>query len=122
MSIEKQEKTEEKTSAEVSRSTAQKDANGNSVALEVQDSSFNDEKSRVYETQDDNPEPEVNLTDAQRKILEQQHDIPTEKIPFYSLFRFTTGKDRLVIAGSVFWAIASGVAFPAMSVCIAGYS
>lgn len=83
-----------------------------------QDRRYEQDEPRLNDTGDASTGSETSLTEAQKKLLQQQHDVPDEKIPFSSLLQFTTGKERLLLAGSVFWAVASGIAFPAMSVRI----
>jgi ATP-binding cassette subfamily B (MDR/TAP) protein 1 len=58
------------------------------------------------------------LTEAEHQILDSQLNILPVKASYFTLFRYATYIDKLIILISAIFAIAAGVIFPLMTVRI----
>ncbi|KAI9817283.1 MAG: GTPase-activating protein [Thelocarpon impressellum] len=56
------------------------------------------------------------LPDHERAIIKRQLDVPEVKITYWTLYRFATKNDLLIIAISIFMAIAGGAVMPLMTI------
>lgn len=65
-------------------------------------------------------DPLAHLPQHEQEILRRQLDVPTVKISYATLFRFSTGWDKLWMALGSLGAIGGGIAIPLMTVVFGG--
>jgi ATP-binding cassette subfamily B (MDR/TAP) protein 1 len=58
------------------------------------------------------------LGDSERKIIEEQLELPTVNATYRSLYRYAEGRDILIMSVSSVCAIAAGAVLPLMTVRI----
>src|SRR5215469_12223111 len=82
-----------------------------------QDKSIGLEKldSKIVETKDEE-DPFKHLPDHEKEILKRQVDIPDVKVGYFTLYRYATKMDILIIIISTICTIAAGVGIPLMTV------
>lgn len=72
--------------------------------------------SRVQEKKKADADPFEHLEEHEAAILRRQLDIPSVKPTFFSLYRYATRNDLIILGISSFSAIAAGAALPLMYV------
>ena len=60
----------------------------------------------------------AHLPPHEKEIVKRQLDIPTVKVTFRTLYRYSTWNDLMIVAVSAFCAIAGGAVMPLMTVCL----
>lgn len=60
----------------------------------------------------------AHLPEHEKAIIKKQLDIPPVKVTFFTLFRYATRNDKIIIAISMICAIAGGAVMPLMTVCV----
>ncbi len=78
--------------------------------------------SQVVKQTEDLDEVLKHLPPDERDVIKGQLDIPEVKVNYFTLYRFATKMDLLVIVVSTLCAIAGGAALPLMTVCVLALS
>lgn len=72
--------------------------------------------SKVVKVNAADDDPYRHLSEAEKAIIRRQVDIPEAKVTFWSLFRFATTNDKILMFLSGIAAIAAGAILPLMTV------
>lgn len=75
-----------------------------------------DEKHGVQQPEVAVKSPLAGLTEQEKQIIERQTEAPTLTVGYFSLFRYASGKDKLIMVFAFFAAIAAGAVMPLMTV------
>lgn len=60
----------------------------------------------------------AHLQEHEKEVLKRQLDAPSVKVSFFTLYRYASRKDILIILVSAICAIAAGAALPLFTVCM----
>lgn len=120
--------TEQAIEKQMSHSSSERDLVGEKqdMRLSSSDSSSHEEPvlkkldSKVIKIGDvkEGEEAFAHLPAHEKEIVKRQLDIPTVKVSFMTLYRYSTKNDILIVLISAVCAIAGGAVMPLMTVCL----
>lgn len=68
------------------------------------------------------PPPTAGLNDQEREIIERQTTSPSTTVGYFSLFRYATAMDKLVMAAALIASIAAGAVMPLMTLVYGNFA
>ena len=74
-----------------------------------------DEKHELHAAKEARP-PTAGLSDQEKDIIDKQLTAPNLTVGYFSLFRYATAKDKLVMVVALIASIAAGAVMPLMTV------
>ncbi|KAJ4372965.1 hypothetical protein N0V83_003256 [Neocucurbitaria cava] len=81
-----------------------------------------DEKHGVQQPEVVVKSPLAGLTELEKQIIEKQTEAPTLTVGYFSLFRYASGKDKLIMVVAFFAAIAAGAVMPLMTLVYGNFA
>ena len=74
-----------------------------------------DEKHELHAEKEARP-PTAGLSDQEKDIIDKQLTAPNPTVGYFSLFRYATAKDKLIMVVALIASIAAGAVMPLMTV------